>query len=88
MTRKAGDTWDLASSVGATATSVAASRALASRGPNPLIDDPYAEPLWQVSVATTAQAYTANGFEPPHAELLAMIGDSGYLTAELSGPPN
>jgi methyltransferase (TIGR00027 family) len=43
---------------------------------------------WQVSVATTAQAYTANGFEPPHAELLAMIGDSGYLTAELSGPPN
>jgi methyltransferase (TIGR00027 family) len=40
-----GDTWDPASSVGATATGVAAGRALASKGPNPLIDDPYAEPL-------------------------------------------
>ncbi|OIN79715.1 class I SAM-dependent methyltransferase [Mycobacterium malmoense] len=40
-----GDSWDLASSVGATATAVAARRALASRGPNPLIDDPFAEPL-------------------------------------------
>ena len=40
--RTDGDTWDLASSVGATATGVAASRALASRGPDPLISDPYA----------------------------------------------
>jgi methyltransferase (TIGR00027 family) len=40
-----GDSWDLASSVGATATAVAARRALASKGPNPLIDDPFAEPL-------------------------------------------
>ncbi|MCV7431770.1 SAM-dependent methyltransferase [Mycolicibacterium bacteremicum] len=45
MARSEGDTWDLASSVGATATSVAASRALASRGPNPLIHDPYAAAL-------------------------------------------
>ncbi len=45
MTRSEGDTWDLASSVGATATSVAASRALATRQPDPLIDDPFAEPL-------------------------------------------
>jgi methyltransferase (TIGR00027 family) len=44
-TRYEGDTWDLASSVGATATAVAARRALASKGPNPLIDDPFAEPL-------------------------------------------
>ena len=44
-TRSDGDSWDLASSVGATATAVAARRALASRGPNPLIDDPFAEPL-------------------------------------------
>jgi methyltransferase (TIGR00027 family) len=43
--RSDGDSWDLASSVGATATAVAARRALASRGPNPLIDDPFAEPL-------------------------------------------
>jgi methyltransferase (TIGR00027 family) len=40
-----GDSWDLASSVGATATAVAARRAMASRGSNPLIDDPFAEPL-------------------------------------------
>jgi methyltransferase (TIGR00027 family) len=39
------DSWDLASSVGATATGVAVGRALASRGPNALIDDPFAEPL-------------------------------------------
>jgi len=45
MARTDNDTWDLASSVGATATGVAAARALASRGPNPLIDDPFAEPL-------------------------------------------
>jgi methyltransferase (TIGR00027 family) len=45
MTRTDNDTWDPASSVGATATGVAAGRALASKGPNPLIDDPYAEPL-------------------------------------------
>jgi methyltransferase (TIGR00027 family) len=37
------DTWDLASSVGATATMVAAQRVLAHR--EGLIDDPYAEPL-------------------------------------------
>lgn len=43
--RTEGDSWDLASSVGATATMVAASRALASAGPQPLIDDPFAEPL-------------------------------------------
>lgn len=43
--RTEGDSWDLASSVGATATMVAASRALASQGPNPLLDDPFADPL-------------------------------------------
>jgi len=39
------DTWDLATSVGATATGVAVGRALASRAANPLINDPFAEPL-------------------------------------------
>jgi methyltransferase (TIGR00027 family) len=39
------DSWDLASSVGATATMVAAARAIASRAEHPLIDDPFAEPL-------------------------------------------
>ena len=44
-TRYEGDTWDLASSVGATATMVAAARAVASRAERPLINDPFAEPL-------------------------------------------
>jgi methyltransferase (TIGR00027 family) len=45
MTRVDDDSWDLASSVGATATMVAAARALASAEDDPLIDDPYAAPL-------------------------------------------
>ncbi len=45
MTRTDADSWDVASSVGATATMVAAARAIASREPNALIDDPFAEPL-------------------------------------------
>jgi methyltransferase (TIGR00027 family) len=43
MARTDDDTWDLASSVGATATMVAAQRALANR--EGLIDEPFAEPL-------------------------------------------
>jgi methyltransferase (TIGR00027 family) len=45
MTRSDADSWDVASSVGATATMVAAARAMASREPDPLIDDPFAAPL-------------------------------------------
>jgi len=45
MARTDNDTWDLASSVGATATMVAAARAMASKADHPLIDDPFAEPL-------------------------------------------
>ncbi len=45
MARAKGDSWDVASSVGATATMVAAGRAVASRDPRGLIDDPYAAPL-------------------------------------------
>ncbi|WP_018601809.1 class I SAM-dependent methyltransferase [Mycobacterium sp. 155] len=45
MARTDTDSWDLASSVGATATMVAAARAIASTEPDPLIDDPYAAPL-------------------------------------------
>jgi methyltransferase (TIGR00027 family) len=40
-----GDTWDLASSVGITATMVAAARAVATRSPDLLINDQFAEPL-------------------------------------------
>ncbi|ATA29541.1 SAM-dependent methyltransferase [Mycobacterium lepraemurium] len=45
MTRTHDDEWDLASSVGATATMVAAGRAMATKDPRGLIDDPFAEPL-------------------------------------------
>jgi methyltransferase (TIGR00027 family) len=45
MPRTDNDTWDLAHSVGATATGVAVGRALATQRPNALIDDPYAAPL-------------------------------------------
>jgi methyltransferase (TIGR00027 family) len=43
MTRTEDDTWDLATSVGTTATMVAAARAIATR--DGAIDDPFAEPL-------------------------------------------
>ncbi|TVS87308.1 class I SAM-dependent methyltransferase [Mycobacterium helveticum] len=45
MPRAHDDSWDLASSVGVTATMVAAGRAMATRDPRGLINDPFAEPL-------------------------------------------
>lgn len=45
MRRTDNDTWDLASSVGATATMVAAARAIATNADRPVIDDQFAEPL-------------------------------------------
>jgi methyltransferase (TIGR00027 family) len=45
MARTDNDSWDLASSVGATATMVAAARAMATTADDPLINDPFAEPL-------------------------------------------
>src|SRR6201988_5141558 len=45
MARTENDTWDLAASVGATATMVAAAPAMASKADDELIDDPFAEPL-------------------------------------------
>ncbi|MGC2654752.1 MAG: class I SAM-dependent methyltransferase [Mycobacterium sp.] len=45
MQRTDHDTWDLATGVGATATMVAAARAVATTAPERLIDDPFAEPL-------------------------------------------
>jgi methyltransferase (TIGR00027 family) len=45
MPRTDNDSWDLATSVGATATMVAAARAIATNAENPLIVDRFAEPL-------------------------------------------
>ena len=55
MARADNDSWDLATSVGATATMIAAQRALAAAGPDPLIHDPYAAPLVR---AVGMDAYT------------------------------
>ena len=53
MTRTDGDRWDVASSVGATATMVAAARAAASRPPNPVIN------AYQPSLRGWADAFVA-----------------------------
>src|ERR1700761_9356069 len=45
MARTDDDEWDLASSVGATATFVASGRAMATKDPRGLINDPFAAPL-------------------------------------------
>jgi methyltransferase (TIGR00027 family) len=45
MARTHDDSWDLASSVGATATMIAAGRAMATKDPRGVIDDPLADPL-------------------------------------------
>jgi methyltransferase (TIGR00027 family) len=45
MPRTDNDSWDLATSVGATATMVAAARAIATKAENPVINDQFAEPL-------------------------------------------
>jgi methyltransferase (TIGR00027 family) len=45
MARTHDDSWDLASSVGATATMIAAGRAMATKDPRGLINDPFAEQL-------------------------------------------
>lgn len=45
MARSEADSWDLATSVGATATMVAAARALATAEPDAIINDPYAADL-------------------------------------------
>jgi hypothetical protein len=38
---------------------------------------------WGVTIRTTREAYAFNGFEAPDNELTALVGDSGYLSAQL-----
>ncbi|WIX83047.1 class I SAM-dependent methyltransferase [Amycolatopsis carbonis] len=64
FTRRDGDTWDLASSVGATATAAAAARAIATRTDPALIDDPFAEPLVR-AVGIDLLTRLATGELPP-----------------------
>ncbi|MBV9319856.1 MAG: class I SAM-dependent methyltransferase, partial [Mycobacterium sp.] len=76
MARTDDDTWDLATSVGATATGVAVGRALASRGANPLINDPFAEPLVR-AVGVEFFTRLASGELDP-----AEVDDSGEFGME------
>jgi methyltransferase (TIGR00027 family) len=63
-TRHDGDTWDLASSVGTTATAAAAARAIATREDRSLINDPFAEPLVR-AVGVDLMTRLASGELPP-----------------------
>ncbi|MFF0267629.1 SAM-dependent methyltransferase [Kribbella sp. NPDC004536] len=63
-TRYDGDSWDLSSSVGSTATMAATARAIATRTDRRLIDDPFAAPLVQ-AVGVDLFTRLATGAEPP-----------------------
>jgi methyltransferase (TIGR00027 family) len=78
MSRTDADSWDLASSVGATATMVAAARALASREPEPLIDDPFAADLVR-AVGVDFFTRLVDGEIP----LTALEGDGPRLMANV-----
>ncbi|KDN19129.1 SAM-dependent methyltransferase [Amycolatopsis rifamycinica] len=62
--RQDGDTWDLASGVGATATMAAVARAIATRADPARIDDRFAEPLVR-AVGVDLLTRLASGEEPP-----------------------
>ncbi len=67
MPRTDNDTWDLATSVGATATMVAAGRARASRAK--LIDDPFAEPLVQAVGVDFFTRWAAGELDPADVDI-------------------
>jgi methyltransferase (TIGR00027 family) len=75
FTRQDGDSWDLASSVGATATMAAAARAIATREDRSLIDDPFAEPLVR-AVGVDLLTRLASGEEPP-GDLVGQVAIDG-----------
>ncbi|MDQ2627644.1 MAG: class I SAM-dependent methyltransferase [Actinomycetota bacterium] len=68
-----GDTWNLASSVGVTATGVAAARAMAGRADRPLIDDPFAEPLVRAVGLDLFTGLASGAIDP------AVLGDDSPL---------
>jgi methyltransferase (TIGR00027 family) len=68
MTRSDTDSWDLASSVGATATMVAAARALASEDTDPIISDPFAAPLVRAVGIDFFTKVVDGDIAPPDAE--------------------
>jgi methyltransferase (TIGR00027 family) len=81
MTRSDSDSWDLASSVGATATMVAAARALATEHVDPLISDPFAAPLVR-AVGIDFFTRVVDGKISPAAEETAAETGKGELQTE------
>jgi methyltransferase (TIGR00027 family) len=79
-TRFEGDTWDLAASVGATATMVAAARAVATRSPNPLINDPFAAELVRAVGIEFFTRVVDGDIDPAIAESLGDTGPVGLQT--------
>ncbi|OBJ85816.1 SAM-dependent methyltransferase [Mycobacterium sp. 1245852.3] len=63
MMRSDNDTWDLATSVGITATIVAAARAAASKRTNPIIEDPFAEQLVRATGAEPFVRLASGGLD-------------------------
>jgi O-methyltransferase involved in polyketide biosynthesis len=74
MARTDEDTWDLAVSVGATATVVAIGRSLANRLPNALIYDRFAEPLVRAVGVPFFTRITSGELDPPDADGGAEYG--------------
>jgi methyltransferase (TIGR00027 family) len=80
MARSGDDTWDLTTSVGVTATGVAVGRALASRAPDPLIDDPFAEPLVRAVGVDFFTRVVSGELDPDEAD-----GGAGFGMANMTG---
>ena len=79
-TRQDGDSWDLASSVGAAATMAATARAIVSRADRSLIDGPFAEPL--VRGRSLRDLLAADNLPPLEDDDLRM-GDVLYVSGTL-----
>ena len=80
MARSDDDTWDLATSVGATATGVAVGRALASRAPDALINDPFAEPLVRAVGVDFFTRLASGELDPDEVD-----GGAGFGMARMTG---
>jgi O-methyltransferase involved in polyketide biosynthesis len=80
MARTDNHTWDLATSVGATATGVAVGGEFANRVDNPLINDPFAEPLVRAVGVTSSPAWPAVNWMRPRSTTAASSECSGWAT--------
>ena len=74
MVRTHDDSWDLASSVGATATMVAAARAMAANSADPLISDPLAERLVRAVVIDFFARLASGQLDPAGTDDAPVLG--------------